>query len=252
MERRGAVILIALAVIGLSVGGLVTLAIRGDNGGTNSASGESGTTTTATSPAEESTTSTSAAASNPNATAAVQAPQQGTYTYAETDRYDGRAPTSRSFTLKIVAKPDQNGRFRREVTNSKGGVEEQAWGRDAVFSTDAVGQDGCQWQPPRELYAATLQVGATWSYDSTCSNAPTDTQTHDQAQFKVTSVNSDQTWTIHRVETATVTHAGQITQVTGLDGDLRFDPVRGLIVQEHDVITTKGALFSTVADVHLT
>jgi hypothetical protein len=269
--QRGVVIAIAVAIIGLSVGGLVGLATH-DNGGTKVASRESATTTS-TSTAEETTTtatpsSTAFTALGTNTTkattkattttaprsAAVHAPQAGTYTYVETDKAGNDAPKTHSFTEKITVDPDEGGRNRRTVeTSNGGGTDEQAWGTDNVYSLRASGQFGCAWQPPRLLYPGTLRTGQTWSYTSTCYNQPTDQLTKEEASFQVSSVEADKTWIIHVTKKTTLTYSktGQVLQEVNLDGYIRVDPNRGLIVQQHDTYTSKETPTAVTQDIHL-
>ena len=272
MQRRAAVIAIAVAIIGLSIGGLVGLAVH-DNGGTKVASRESATSTsTSTSTTQESTTSstastpftalgsttttaTKATTTTVPTSAAVHAPQPGTYTYAETITPANGAPKQSTYTVKIIVDPDEGGRNRRTVVNGDGsGTDEQAWGSDAVFSLRASGSLGCTWQPPRVLYDGTLRVNETWSYTSRCYNQPSDRLLEEQGSFKVTAINPDHTWIIHVTRKTTVTYSktGQVADEINLDGDMRFDPQRGLIVQQHDTFTTKSSPTPTAQDIHLT
>ena len=271
--RRGLVIAIALAIAGLSIGGIVALANH-KSGGTKVASRESATSTTTSTTEAPTTTSSTASATGftilgtttttapaastttaPVATsAAVDAPAPGTYKYTETDTpANGKAQTY-AFTLQITVDPDEGGRHRRTVASSNGGgTDEQAWGTDAVYSLQASGKFGCTWNPPRLLYPGTLKVNQTWSYTSSCYNQPTDQLTQEQASFKVTAVNPDRTWIIHVTRRTTLSYSktGQVLQDVNLTGDIRFDPTRGLIVQEHDTFTSKDTATPVTRDIKL-
>lgn len=271
------VIAIVLALIG--VGGLAAGAADDDSNDGSSATPGSTTTTegssdtssfvTVTSPTSAGVTTTTrrtattkapgtattqatgecATTSGSGNPGAVKPPALGTYTYASCGSGD---------KLDIVVTAGQNSGdvTRRNVSaqvEGNGITAHNAYGPNGVTQESATIVLGvsveCDWNPDVVDYPAVLEVGTTWSVNSECALGPNGGKMKETGTRKITGVASlviggaaVTGWLIDETEKLVITAKNQSPTTFTSSRTYLFDPTRGVTLYEKVVDEVSGAI----------